>query len=203
MRLSKGVPQTMPLILAAALLLCGCSAGGQTAAAERLRKNYVNLTSYETTAEIAADYGTYVYQFAAEITGDAEGGRLTIRQPDNIAGIVFSWSAGSGRAELEEVTLETGDLSPDGLSPADAMPVILDSLARGSMVSACEETLEGETVQSLELTNPSLPGDSEMISVWLSAEDGSLRRAEIAWGGTTVITCVFSDFHYTYQETEG
>ena len=42
---------------------------------------------------------------------------------------------------------------------------------------------------------------------WLAREDGALRRAEVTKDGTTVVTCRFTEFTYTYddinQETEG
>ena len=42
---------------------------------------------------------------------------------------------------------------------------------------------------------------------WLAGREGALRRAEVTKDGTTVVTCRFTEFTYTYddtnQETEG
>lgn len=107
----------------------------------------------------------------------------------------------------EGVSLETGALSEDGLSPADAMPMILETLATGRQISTGGQKLDGEDTIYLELANPAYPDESSTVLAWLAREDGALRRAEVTKDGTTVVTCRFTEFTYTYddtnQETEG
>ena len=59
----------------------------------------------------------------------------------------------------------------------------------------------------LELANPAYPDESSTVLLWLAREDGALRRAEVTRDGTTVVTYAFTEFTYTYndtnQETEG
>ena len=204
MRHRPGVQKTRlaALSLLLALTLTGCALRGQDTRAEELKKHYVNLTSYRAEVDFLADYGTYVYQYEAALTGTADGGSLCITRPEHIAGITCTWSGGEGGVQYGDISLETGSLSPDGLSPADAIPVFLDALARGVLRSAGDESLDGEEVLRLELTNPSLPEGEETVTVWLARAGGELRRGEITWQGETVIRCDFRDFQYTYSDTE-
>lgn len=192
----------MMILLLAALCLSACGSKTAEPLEVQYKENYVNLTAFSGNAVVTADYGEQLYQYQVEVSGDLTQGRMDITAPDSVAGTGFTWSGGEGVVDYDTVTLETGELSPDGLSPADAMPVVLDALARGNTQSSCEEQLNQEPVICMELTNPNLQEGQEQVTVWLSREDGTLRRAEIAWEGTTVITLSFTEFSYTYSESE-
>jgi len=190
------------------LLLSGCGGGNETVSQDaRLRQNYAGLTSFTGVARVTADYGDKVYQYDISVSGDLSSGTLEVLSPETIAGTGFSWSDGGGVMTYEEVSLETGTLSPDGLSPADAMPLVLNTLATGKQLAAGEETIDGEKTLFLELANASYQEETSTVCVWLAQESGALRRAEITWEGNTVITYSFTEFSYTFdrsnQETEG
>lgn len=194
MRAKLAAPMMTLLLLC---LLAGCGANESSAPDEQVRENYAALTSFSGRAQVTADYGEKVYQYEVTLAGDLTGGRLEVTAPESIAGTGFNWSDGGGSASFEDVTLETGALSSDGLSPVDAMPLILNALTTGKLTASCEETLEGEEALRLTLANPSYPEGTSAVLVWLSSEDNALRRAEITWEGTTVITYVFTDFTFT------
>lgn len=55
----------------------------------------------------------------------------------------------------------------------------------------------------LEFTNPDWTDEDSTVCAWLAVDGGALRRAEVRWQGTTVVTYEFSTFDYTYEiETE-
>lgn len=200
--------KTAALMMTLLLLLSGCGGGNETTSQDaRLRRSYAELTSFAGEARVTADYGDKVYQYDVSVSGDLTSGTLEVRSPEAIAGAGFSWSDGGGVMTYEEVSLETGALSPDGLSPADAMPLILNALATGKQLAAGEETIDGEKTLFLELANVNYQEETSTVCVWLAQESGALRRAEITWEGSTVITCSFTEFSYTFdlsnQETEG
>ena len=69
---------------------------------------------------------------------------------------------------------------------------------------------KGNVFVSIEMCirdSPAYPDESSTVLAWLAREDGALRRAEVTKDGTTVVTCRFTEFTYTYddtnQETEG
>lgn len=201
MRLKLGA-----LMMTLLLVLTACGGGNEAVSQDaKLRQSYAALTSFSGQAQVTADYGDKVYQYDVAVAGDLKSGTLEVKAPESIAGASFSWSDGGGSVAYDGVSLETGGLSPDGLSPTDAMPVILTALTAGKQLAAGKETLAGEETVFLELANPSYPEGTSAVSVWLAGEDGALRRAEISWEGTTVITWNFTAFSFTseQQETEG
>ena len=203
MRLKLGA-----LMMTLLLVLTACGEGNVTSSLDaKFRQQYAGLTGFSARAQVTADYGERVYQYELSLTGDLTQGSLEVLSPENIAGTGFSWSDGGGSVSYEGVTLETGSLSSDGLSPTDAMPMILNTLVTGKQLSAGEQTLEGEETVFLELANPAYPDESSTVLLWLAREDGAMRRAEVTREGTTVVTYDFTEFTYTYedvnQETEG
>ena len=184
-------------------LLLGLSAcaGAQSASGldAKYRARYAALTEFSGQCTVTADYGSAVYEYAAAISGNLTQGETTVTAPENIAGISFRWTDAAGKLVYDGVTLETGALSPDGLSPADAMPMILNALAAGRQLSTGEQKLDGENVLFLELANPKAEAEDNHVLCWLSCSDGALRRAEVTSGGMTVVTLIFSEFSYTYD----
>lgn len=196
MRLKLGA-LTITLLLA----LTACGEGSVTAGLDaRFRQHYANLTGFTAQAQVTADYGERVYQYELALSGDLTQGSLEVTGPESIAGTSFSWSEGGGAVSYDGVSLETGRLSADGLSPTDAMPMILNTLAAGRQISTGEQVLAGEATVFLELANPAYPDEASTVLAWLAKEDGALRRAEVTMEGTTVVTYDFTAFSYTYDE---
>ena len=185
------------------LLLClltGCGEHATNTRESRALEQYAALTSFIGGAQVTANYGDKVYQYEVDLSGDLAGGCLEVTAPENIAGITFIWSDGGGTAQFEDVSLETGSLSPDGLSPVDAMPLFLTAITTGRLNDSCVEKLGEEETLRLTLANPAYPEGKSEVALWLSAEDFSLRRGEIAWEGETVITYTFSAFSFTTEQ---
>lgn len=203
MRLKLGA-----LMMTLLLALTACGEGSVSSSLDaKLRQQYAGLTGFSARAQVTADYGERVYQYELSLSGDLTQGSLEVISPENIAGTGFSWSDEGGSVSYDGVTLETGSLSSDGLSPTDAMPMILNTLVTGKQLSAGEQSLDGEETVFLELANPAYADESSTVLLWLAREDGAMRRAEVTWEGTTVVTYQFTEFTYTYedtnQETEG
>ena len=191
MRLYKGVLMTLSL----ALLLSGCGIGEAKPEQEalRLRETYQNLTGFQAQAEVTADYGDRAYQYTVRCAGNAQAGSLTVIAPESIAGAGAAWEDGKTALEYEGISLETGQLSPDGLSPADALPVILSACANGALTeSGWADWGEGEQSLYLLLQNPA--AQESQIAIWAAPETWALRQAEIRWEEQRVISFTFTDF---------
>ena len=193
------------LMITLLLGLSACAGGQSSGLDAKYRARYAALTEFSGRCAVTADYGTSVYEYGVAISGDLTQGETTMTAPENIAGISFRWTDENGILVYDGVTLETGELSPDGLSPADAVPMILNALASGRQLSTGEQKLDGEDVLFLELANPKAEAEDNHVLCWLTCSDGALRRAEVTGSGRTVVTLVFSDFSYTYdtQKIEG
>ena len=188
-----------PMILLLCLLLTGCKAGETTSHQTEALEQYGRLEQFSARVSITADYGQSILQYEAQLEGDRTSGTLTVLSPEQIDGTGFVWHDGTGEVYFDGVTLETGELSPDGLSPVDAMPMLLGALTSGRLLDSCEETLAGEGTLRLTMANPNYPEGKSEVTLWLHREDYSLRRAEIAWEGVRVITMEFTQFTYTTQ----
>lgn len=197
MRRISFVPMMTLLLLFA---LSGCKAA--EAPHERYRRDYRDLTAYSGEAEVTADYGDKTYQYQITISGDDQGGGVTVTEPEAIAGTGYRWNKGSCTAAYEDITIATGHISEDGLSPADAMPVLLEALGSGREIAAEEQKLDGKETLFLELSNPNYPEELSRVQVWLDKANGALCRGEILWQDHTVITIDFDAFSYTAKQSE-
>ena len=188
------------LMMTLLLVLTGCEGQGRPAPEARARQHYAGLTGFSAQGEIRADYGDKVYEFEVSVVGDLTSGTLKVTAPASVAGTSFTWMEGAGAVTYGEITLETGALSPDGLSPVDALPVVLQSLSAGTTVTACRETLEGEEVLFWELAPPNLTAEESTVLVWLDRQDWKLLQWEITSRGTTVVSGTMTQYSDT---TEG
>lgn len=193
MRLGKGVLMTLSLTL----LLTGCGVREPSPDQEALdlRTTYLSMVSFQAAADITADYGDRAYQYTAQCQGNAREGTLTVTAPASIAGTGTAWENGETALEYDGISLETGQLSPDGLSPADALPVILSACQSGALVESgwTEWGEEGKCLYLLT-QNPNTDAQESRVALWADPETYALRQAEILWEEDRVISFVFTDF---------
>jgi len=161
-----------------------------------VRTAYLNAAGIESTVELTADYGARVYDFTVEVQWSREEGTvLTVREPELISGLTARVCEGETFLEYDGVRLESGALWPDGLSPVDAVPHLMDQICTGFMAE-CSLAEEGEDpalrvcCRDAELG----PGEGVEYVFWFSAGDYSLQRAEVSDRGSTVLFCTFKDF---------
>ena len=187
---------TLCLLLAA----CGGGSGGRgdEELALDIRAEYLGMAACAATAEITADYGQRVYGYTVDLTVKGGSGVMTVKEPENLAGTVLTWSDGETQLAFDGAELDTGALSDSGLSPADAMPTILTACQGGEIVDCCMEEQAGAQVLHGTLD---LDGDQGgQIQCWFQPDSYGLLRAELSQDGVTVVTMKFSDFSFTFPE---
>ncbi|MCI8537546.1 MAG: hypothetical protein HFF18_02650 [Oscillospiraceae bacterium] len=171
---------------------CGKGEAASDDLALSMRTQYLALTGCEASGEVTADYGERIYRYTAAFAGTGLAGRMEITAPENIAGTAVRWSEEGTVLEYEGVSLETGELSPDGLSPVDGFPLILECCCRGAILESCRETLDGTDTLRVGLQNPDLPADvNSRVDLWVKPDDFTMIRAEISYSGQTVLTYEF------------
>ena len=188
------------LTATSALLLTGCTGGGSSAKrqSEAAQSVYRTMSGCTAQAEITADYGQRVYGYTVDLTVKGGSGVMTVKEPENLAGTVLTWSDGETKLAFDGTELDTGALSDSGLSPADAMPTILTACQGGEIVDCCMEEQEGAQVLHGTLD---LDGDQGgQIQCWFQPDSYGLLRAELSQDGVTVVTMQFSDFSFTFPE---
>ena len=179
------------------LLLSACTGGAEGNEAEELalqiRGEYLAMGSCAGQAAITADYGQRVYQYELAVAVDGEETTLTLSAPDTVAGITARVTGQDGQLEYDGLSVETGPLDPEGLSPVSAVPALLEGARSGYIVSCALE--EDGTLLRMDCGDPEgTPGTGSEVSLWFDASTHALSRGEISVDGFRAILCEFTDF---------
>jgi hypothetical protein len=180
-------------MIALCLLLTGCGGGetAQTDLAQTLREEYAAVTTWSGTAQVTADYGQRVYQYTLEGVGTEGAVTLTVTAPAEVAGVSARIADGQTRLEYDGAMLETGPLSPEGLSPVSAMPALLDYARAGFSDQWSEE----EGLLRVDYRDPDNdPGSGTEAVLWFDPASHDLVRGEITVDGYRVILCQWTAF---------
>ena len=183
--------RSLVLLLSLSLLLTGCSRGH--AEAERLAGFYRNAPTIAARVEILADYGERAYAYTASLSGSQAAGHLTVEAPESIAGTGTAWQDGVTTLDYDGIQLETGALTPEGLSPAEGIASLLWTLSSGA-TSAWNRERWGEADACLHLTMTHPTSEQTRWEVWGDPETGTLYHAELYWQDSRVLSFTFSDF---------
>ena len=186
-------------VLMMTLVLTAC--GGRVQAddpqeqALAIRAEYLAADGCAATLDVTADYGQRVYTYRVSVTVAGGESVLTVTEPVELAGITARLTDGQSQLEYDGAVLETGPLSPEGLSPLGAVPVLLEC-ARSGFIDSCgaEQLKERETIRVL-YRDPKRPaGQGREVTLWFDAADHVLIQGEIAVDGYRVILCEFQEF---------
>lgn len=186
----------LPMML---LLLTGCGGGqenenGAEALAVAVRGEYMAMTSYSLQAQVNADYGQRVYDFTLSVTWDGQETTVSIQEPEMLAGVTARITGEDGILEYEDLSLETGFLDDDGLSPVSALPTLMEA-ARSQYIDGCTLT---DGVLEVRCADPEeKPGTGQEITLWFDAQTHALTGGEISQDGRRVIACEMTEFTKT------
>lgn len=187
---------TQMILMLILLSACGGKEASGDALALKFRTEYLSMQSCEGTAEILSDYGERVYEYTLCFSWLKDGDmQLNITQPEDLAGITAKIAQGETLLEYEGARLETGPLTPGGLSPIDVIPAALDYMRDGYIAECGMEPLGERECLRLQFREPEqAAGQGTEAVLWLDKESGSLVRAEMMQEGFTVLHCQFSAF---------
>lgn len=168
--------------------LPGCGGGPDPEElAAQIEESFDAASKVQFAAKIRADYGDRVYDFTVSCSSDAEGGILTVAEPEIIAGVTLRFSPEGEVLGYEGAEVFTGEILPEGLSPADAVPMLL-GLWRGGLVTEADfEKWDGEECLAA-LYHVS---DRVESRTWFSKNTWLPLRSEVYLDGYTVIGCDF------------
>ena len=178
------------------LPLAGCGKAGGSEAEElalTIRGEYLALDRCAVQAAITADYGQRVYQYEMAVSVDGEETTLTLSAPETVAGLTARLTGEENLLEFDGVSVETGPLDENGLTPVSAVPALLEA-ARSGYITACALEEDG-TVLRVDCGDPvGSPGTGTETSLWFDASTHALTRGEVSTDGFRVILCEFTGF---------
>lgn len=186
----------LPMML---LLLTGCGGrqegeAGAEALAVAIRGEYMAMTGYSLQAQVNADYGQRVYDFTLSVTSDGEETVVAIREPEMLAGVTARIHGDEGTLEYEDLSLETGFLDGDGLSPVSALPTLMEA--------ACTQYIDrctlADGVLEVHCADPEQSaGTGQEVTLRFDAQTHALTGGEISQDGRRVIACEITEFTKT------
>lgn len=178
------------------LLLAGCGGGGGNEAEElalSIRGEYLAMDNCTVQAAITADYGQRVYEYEMAVAVGEEETVLTLSAPETVAGLTARLTGEENLLEFDGVSVETGPLDENGLTPVSAVPALLEA-ARSGYITACALEEDG-TLLRMDCGNPAgSPGSGTETALWFDASTHALIRGEVSVDGFRVILCEFSQF---------
>lgn len=179
------------ITLILSLLLSSCQ-GSKTKAEELaldIRTSLLEANKLEITTTVRADYGERVYDFTFKYSGNADKGEIEITAPDSIAGLKAEVSVSGGTLKYDGAVLDTGAVTKDGLSPAEAIPVLILQW-RSGYISGCNFEKFGDT-ETLAMTTDITQTVSQRT--WFDVRTYLPVRAELSENGKMVIACQFEN----------
>ena len=183
-------------VLMTTLLLAGCGQAGGNEAEElalTIRGEHLGMDRCTAQVSVTADYGQRVYEYEMAVAVTGEETLLVLSAPETVAGLTARISGEDSALEFDGLSVETGPLDPDGLTPVSAVPALLEAV-RSGYITACG--LEGEgTVLRVDCGDPTgSPGSGAEYALWFDTSTRALTRGEISVDGFRVILCEFSQF---------
>lgn len=184
--------KTAFFLLSFVILLTGCSAKNpSTQKALDLRVKLMEAGGCSFTADITADYDQRVYDFS--VTCDYQAGqeaKITVTEPEEIAGISAKISADTARLEFDGLELEFGQMANGLVSPMEACWVLTQSWNSGYIHSV------GADEELMRITCLDGYGDKELtVDTWLD-EAGIPVHGEITYEGVRRLALDITEFRW-------
>lgn len=140
-------------------------------------------------AEITADYGDKLHQFAVSCQGDNNGDLIfLVNQPETISGITGKLTDSGGKLTFDETALQFDTMADDQITPVSAPWIFLKTLRSGNLTSA---GMEGDLLR-LSIDD-SYEEDALHLDIWLDEEDMP-KRAEILYAGRRILSLDVKNF---------
>ncbi len=184
-------------VFCAFALLAGCASGEQNAEqrAAQIQKQYASVAAVSGVCTVQADYGERVYDFTLSFTWNGEETAVEVLKPENIAGVRVTVGADGSQLEVDGVSVETGPLGEENLTPLTAVPRMMKELREGYLAQSTEDTLEERACLRADFRDPEKePGEGIEASLWLDEGTGAVLQGELYADGRRILICGFDSF---------
>lgn len=161
-----------------------------------MRTEFLAASSCTGTAEVTADYGQRVYQFTLDFSWVKDGETvLTLTAPEEVAGLTARIAQGQTRLEFDGVSLDTGELTGEGLTPMELVPALMEWTRTGFMAQCAYEDRNEVPALRVQFRDPDMQaGTGTECTAWFARTDHALLRAELFWNGELVLSGDFLSF---------
>lgn len=180
----------LALMTALSMTLCGCAQGQSIEEkAIEIQKEYSAWESLDITAEVTADYGNRVYEFKLKYTGNDSEGTVEVLKPEELGGLTARISPDSSSLIYDGAELYLGELTADGLSPMDCIPMMIGQWSDGYIQDVVRETIDGTDTLAVTFT----ASEDVSITTWFEEDTNLPVKAEIYYDNSMVLWCEFEN----------
>ena len=169
------------------ICLCSCAFSPQSAA-DNIQSTLSETEEFTLTANIKADHGQRVSEFKIECRYDGNA-ELVIIKPEIIRGVTAKYDGEKCELSYGGNAVTTGAVTRNGLSPAEAIPVLINQWKTGYITASSYEKINGTDAVYFrsDIT------DSILQGTWFEKDSARPIHSEIYEDGNLVITCDFDD----------
>ncbi len=185
----------LALMTALCLSLCACKGKvGTDQLARDIGKEISGAGSITAVVAVTADYGERVYKYKLRCTYKDLAADVEVLEPDGIKGLKAHVTEKGLALSLGGVALDTGSLTDDGLSPLEAVPLMIKAWADGRITETKREKADGRELLCVTY-DVSKPENGKKMShiAWFDVKTRLPVRAEIISNGYRVINCSFGN----------
>ena len=179
------------------ILLSACGGGQVEDGATALRSRYQRTQACDMEATVyCTQYGDPWE--AALRCAYVPGGESVIEvvSPETIAGAKVILDGEFRFLQADGKRLNAGRISAEEISPADALPRLMEALREGWLLEENAEDWNNVPCVRLTLDQTGSAGGKIFYTLWLRQSDGSPLRGEIAVNDETIITVEFTTFTF-------
>lgn len=183
--------QLCALVALLALLLTGCAAGQPDTRTEDLQQKYAALSGCDAGVLVAVVCDGETRQYTLDIAKDGDKTRVTVLEPEALAGVSAVVSGDTLSLEFDGMALDAGSMD-ERISAVNAADVVLRAAASGYVTERNRERYED--TDALRLCFETEQGGERLyVTAWFDADDAPLY-AEIERDGEVLAYLEFTDF---------
>ncbi len=193
--------RALPLMMSL-LILAGCAGGGEGSeedVALEIRRNFLDMTGCTGRLSLTADYGERTFDCVLDVVYDSVGGAtVTVVEPELVAGVSAHLAPEGATLTYDTVSLETGPVTDDGLSPMETPVTLYRAVTEGYLAAwDMDETAVYLTYRD----GTSEPGQG--LETAVTFDKATLHPTEffLSWDGKQVISGEFESFTMGIGET--
>ena len=167
------------------LLLTGCGSGAEEKRFEEFSAAMCERESVSFTANVRAEYDDHTARFTLAYAGEGDSCSVTVMEPEIISGVTMRFEGGKSVLDCESICVDTGFLDENGLTPVNALPIIVRAMRSGHLDSCAKE--DGVPVWYV------VPEDGLTVALRV-AGDMTPLGAELASEGRVRVFCEITDW---------
>lgn len=173
----------------------GCSAAANdTETADAIIARYAAADTISADVDMICDNDGFLQQYGMTYTYSASGeDHAVITAPEEIRGISLTYGEEVG-ISFDLTELETGFSEGQGISPADALPVLMDTLIKDNFDEVWTENSDAGAYLVLQYADEE---DNISRTVYFQKDSGDLKYFEVYQQGNCLLKTEISNLSIT------